>query len=536
MSDPLHFDSQLAAQPEILQNSKAWPFIEARKIQHRLGNSLPQKGHVLFATGYGPSGLPHIGTFGEVARSSMVCKAYETLTGHTTKLIVFSDDMDGLRKIPENVEIPPAYLGQPLSRIPDLGGQYESYAHRNNAKLCSFLDQFGFSYSFLSATKCYHDGVFDRWLLRMLAQYEAILAIMLPTLGAERKRSYSPFLPISPKTGRVLQNGLTGWDAKAGTVEFLDEDGTRTELPVTGGHCKLQWKSDWAMRWAALDVDYEMAGKDLTESVVIARKINRLLGSVPPCGFIYELFLDENGEKISKSRGNGLTIDEWLSYGLPESLSLFMFQKPQSAKRLYFDVIPRMIDMYLDYLDKYHTQDWAEKIANPVWYIHKTDIPPPAQRGPDFGLLLNLVAAAQAGEAETLWGFLRNYDPRLNARDYPILARMVEYALAYYRDFVAPHKKLRAPGLPRESQALCDLRDGLAALSPKASADVIQNLVYAVGRKHNFTPMRQWFGVLYETLLGQKQGPRMGSFIHLYGIERMIGLIEQSLARRSAGS
>src|SRR5579872_6321417 len=396
----------------LAEQSHAWPFEEARKIVARLKRA--PKDEVIFETGYGPSGLPHIGTFGEVARTSMVRHAFRVLTDDKikTRLIAFSDDLDGLRKVPDNIpnkEMVGQHLGKPLSRIPDPFGTHESFAAHNNARLRAFLDQFGFDYEFLSATDCYTSGRFDGALLKMLEHFDEVMAVMLPSLREERAQTYSPFLPISPVTGIVLQVPVVAHDAKAGTITYEDPDsGERVTTPVTGGRCKLQWKPDWAMRWLALGVDYEMAGKDLIDSVKLSGEICRALGGLPPEGFNYELFLDEHGQKISKSKGNGLTIEEWLRYASPDSLALFMYREPKAAKRLHFDVIPRTVDEYQQFLDAYRRQDMRQRLANPVWHIH-AGAPPHADMPISFAMLLTLVSSSNAENAETLWGFIGRY-------------------------------------------------------------------------------------------------------------------------------
>lgn len=517
---------------ELSEKAKAWPFEEARKLAARLKGKVPEKGYVLFETGYGPSGLPHIGTFGEVARTTMVRRAFETLTGMPTKLFAFSDDMDGFRKVPTNLpnqEMLAKYLNKPLTQVPDPFGEYESFAHHNNARLRSFLDQFGFDYDFKSSTTLYKSGVFDDALLLMLRRFDKIMKIMLPTLGEERKSTYCPFLPISPKTGNVLQVPAEEINAEAGTIIFKDECGTLTEVPVTGGHCKLQWKPDWAMRWFALDVDYEMAGKDLIDSVKVGNKIVRALDGTPPEGFNYELFLDEKGEKISKSKGNGLSLEEWLTYATPESLSLYMFQNPKRAKRLHFDVIPKATDEYLQFVKSYHAADDAKKIENPAYHIHEGDVPnmtPPVT----FNMLLNLVSASNSSDKELLWGFITRYAPDATPETNPFLDKLVGYAVRYFTDFVLPTKEFRTP-TEAELAALTELREAIAAFDADAPADDIQTAVFTVGKNHNYENLREWFGCLYETLLGQKQGPRMGSFIALYTPAKTLELIDNALKR-----
>lgn len=511
--------------------SKAWPLAEAHKLLRRFDKSAPSNGYVLFETGYGPSGLPHIGTFGEVARTEMVRRAFLAISDLPTKLIAFSDDMDGLRTVPGNIpaqEMVNAHIGMPLTSIPDPFGTHESYGHHNNARLRSFLDHFDFDYEFYSATECYRSGRFDDALRAVLSHYDEIVAIILPTLGQERQATYSPFLPICPSTGKVLQVPLISRDVDASTVTYRDEQGRSVEVPVTGGYCKLQWKADWAMRWIALSVDYEMSGKDLIPSLHLSSKICRILGGQPPENLTYELFLDENGEKISKSRGNGLTIDEWLTYGPRESLSFYMYQSPRKAKRLYFDVIPRNVDDYLSHLAKFYSQENEEQLKNPVWHIHSGS--PPVQASPlNFSLLLNLAGACHTEDKSVLWGFISRYTSNSSPETNPLLQELVGYALQYYRDFVAPTQRYRQPD-SAEKIALEDLAQTLEKLPDDVDAETIQTQVYEVGKRNSFTELRVWFKALYEILLGQSQGPRMGSFIALYGRDETVKLIRSVLA------
>ena len=524
-------------------DAKAWPFEEARRLIKRLGRLKDGADKtVIFETGYGPSGLPHIGTFGEVARTSMVRHAFEVLTEgkRKTRLICFSDDMDGLRKVPTNVpnqEMLAEHLEKPLSRVPDpFSNDYPSFAAHNNARLRAFLDRFGFEYEFFSATDCYTSGMMDETLLRMLEVYDQVMDIILPTLGPERRATYSPFLPVCPRTGKVLQVPMIERHPDKGTVVYEDpETGEKVETKVTGGSVKCQWKADWAMRWTALGVDYEMAGKDLIDSVNLSSKICRALGGTPPEGFNYELFLDENGEKISKSKGNGLTIEEWLNYASPESLSLYMFQKPKTAKRLFFDVIPRAVDEYFQHLNGYPKGEAKQKLDNPVWHIHSgappTDTPPIT-----FALLLNLVSASNAHDSSILWGFIKRLAPDATPENNPKLDELVGYAIRYYADFVAPTKKFRLP-TDRERQAL-EALDGLLAHAPAdANGAALQDLVFAAGKDNGYAKeeLREWFKAIYEVLLGSSQGPRFGSFIELYGVENTRALIEKGLKGELAG-
>ncbi len=531
----------------VAAEAKAWPFEEARKLVKRY-----EKGGypdtVLFETGYGPSGLPHIGTFGEVARTSMVRHAFRVLTRDSvkTKILCFSDDMDGFRKVPANVpnqEMMQAYLGMPLTKVPDpFSNEYPSFGAANNARLRAFLDRFGFDYEFASSTDYYTSGRFDAALLRMLGVYDDVMAIILPTLGEERRATYSPFLPICPRTGKVLQVPMIARDAVAGTVTYADpETGEEITTSVTGGHVKCQWKADWALRWFALGVDYEMAGKDLIDSVTLSSKVCRSLGGRAPEGFNYELFLDENGQKISKSKGNGLTIDEWLTYASPESLALYMFQKPKTAKKLYFDVIPKAVDEYFSFLSAYGRQDWKNRLGNPVWHMHYGS-PPAADNPVPFAMLLNLVSASNAENSDVLWGFISRYAPGVTSDSHPQLDALVGYAIRYFNDFVKPTKVFRDPD-DVERQALSTLDEKLASLPADADGATIQDSVLDVARAiERYQDQNRkgpdggpgvsvaFFQMLYQVLLGQERGPRFGSFAALYGIAETRALIQTALA------
>jgi lysyl-tRNA synthetase class 1 len=517
--------------------SKAWPFEEARKLLARGPEGKPGGEAVVFETGYGPSGLPHIGTFNEVLRTTFVRQAFATLSDQPTRLIAFSDDMDGLRKVPDNVPngaMLAEHLGRPLSRIPDPFGTHESFAAHNNATLREFLDRYGFDYEFVSATEHYSSGRFDDQLRNVLRQFQAILDVMLPTLRAERRATYSPVLPVSPKTGVVLQVPVEVVDADAGLIAFED-GGERVVQSALGGMAKLQWKVDWAMRWVALGVDYEMAGKDLIDSVVQSGKIARVLGGRPPEGFNYEMFLDEAGEKISKSKGNGLSIEQWLTYGPEESLAFYIYREPRKAKSLHLQLIPRAIDDYWQFRAAWHGQEAKERLGNPVHHVHDGRVP---QSGlpVTFGLLLNLVGVLGDASKPQVWGYLANYLPDASAEDHPELDRLIDYALAYARDFVAPTLRRRAPSVP-EAEALRDLDAALERLGPRADAEAIQTEVYEIGKaRFGKEALRDWFRALYETLLGSAQGPRMGSFIALYGVENSRGLIADALAREDAAA
>ena len=511
-------------------SSKAWPFEEARRLLKRYDKAPPEKGYVLFETGYGPSGLPHLGTFGEVARTTMIRRAFEVISDIPTKLICFSDDLDGMRKVPGNVPNPEMlteHLQRPLTDVPDPFGTHDSFGAHNNAKLNSFLDAFGFEYEFISSTEFYREGRFDEVLLRAADKYDDVMAVMLKSLREERRETYSIFLPIHPETGRVLYVPMKHVNAATGEVTFDDEDGREWTLPVTGGNVKLQWKPDFGARWAALDVDFEMYGKDHSTNTPIYDRICQILGGKKPEHFTYELFLDADGHKISKTTGNGVSIDEWLTYASSESLSYFMYLKPKTAKRMHFDVIPKAVDEYHQQLRAYGDQDSKARANNPVFHIHGADVPASHMVVP-FSMLLNLASVANAEEKSQLWGFIQRYAPEASPETHPDLDQAAGFAVAYYNDFVKPAKVFReASELERE--ALLDLRGRLAAWEGGLDAEALQSEVFACGRDR-FDPLRDWFKALYEVLLGASQGPRFGGFIALYGVEETIALIDAALA------
>ncbi len=519
---------------EAAMSSKAWPFEEARRVLKRYEKAPPEKGYVLFETGYGPSGLPHIGTFGEVLRTTMIRRAFELISDIPTKMICFSDDLDGMRKVPGNVpnrDMLHEHLQKPLTSVPDPFGTHDSFGHHNNAMLRRFLDTFGFEYEFISATDFYRSGQFDAVLLRAAERYDDLMAVMLKSLREERRQTYSIFLPLHPETGRVLYVPMKEVNAKDGTITFDDEEGREWTLPVTGGNVKLQWKPDFGARWAALGVDFEMYGKDHSTNTPIYDRICQILGWKAPEHFTYELFLDDTGQKISKSSGNGISIDEWLSYASTESLSYFMYQKPKTAKRLYFDVIPKAVDEYHQQLRAYPGQDAKAQVNNPVYHIHNGDVPESRMVVP-FSMLLNLASVAGAEDKETLWGFIRRYAPEASAKTHPDLDAAAGFAVRYYNDFVKPGKTYRAP-TDLEREALEDLRDRLKAWDGAADAEELQGIVFACGRER-FDPMRDWFKALYEVLLGASQGPRFGGFIALYGVDETVQLIDDALAGKLA--
>ena len=514
---------------------KVWPFVEAFKIINKFGglNNFKKLGKkcVTFETGYGPSGLPHIGTFGEVIRTIMVQHSLTSLIDCETNIITFSDDMDGLRKIPDNIpnkEMLNNHIGKPLTSIPDPFGKFESFGHHNNAKLRSFLDRFEFSYQFISATEKYKSGSFDSTLIKILENYDKITSIVLPTLRNERQQTYSPFLPISPVTGKVLQVKIEEYRTTSNSIVFRDPYNSKlTEVEVTKGNCKLQWKVDWAMRWMALEIDYEMCGKDLIESVDLASKICRCMKKEPPINLIYEMFLDENGDKISKSVGNGISVDQWLRYAAPESLSLFMFQKPKSARKLFFDVIPKSVDEYLSFLNKFHHEEGPAKYNNPIWHIH-SGIPPKLGAEINFNSLMNLVSICNSTNKKVIWSFLKEYDQSLNSQNNSLLDNLIQYAINYYIDFVIPGKKYQLVNV-NNKKIFEDLLELLNNMNNRSTSEQIQTEIYEIGKKHNFSNLRDFFKLIYQVLLGQEQGPRLGSFVKLYGKKNTCLLLEKAL-------
>ena len=514
----------------IIEKTTSWPFVEARKLIKDRESNLKKKGKITLQTGYGPSGLPHIGTFAEVARTTMMVNAISHLTDIPTEIITFSDDMDGLRKIPDNIpnsEILEQNLNKPLTSIPDPFKKYSSFGEHNNEMLKSFLNKFKFNYTFKSSTQLYKSGQFNDTLILVLNKYQEIINIVFPTLGKARQKTYSPFLPICPKTGKVLEIPMLEIIKDKNKIVF-DNKGEKIEVSILDGNCKLQWKVDWAMRWYALDVDYEMYGKDLIESAVISNKICKVLGKKSPNGFPYELFLDEKGEKISKSKGNGITIEDWLKYASPESLSLFMYQNPKRAKKLYSDIVPKAVDEYLGFIEKYKTQDISQRLLNPIWHVHNGK-PPSENFIMPFSVLLNLVGTSNASSKEVLWKFVKKYNKNINVSDHPIFDKLVEYAIRYYNDIVKTKKQFKKPN-EQEKIALKELISSLRDCKEDMDPEAIQTIVYSVGKKTGYkNNLREWFKLIYEVIFGDKEGPRMGFFISFFGVKETIDLINRKL-------
>ena len=515
---------------DLIQSTSSWPFVEVRKLLKDRKEIIKKKKKITFQTGYGPSGLPHIGTFGEVARTTMMINALNQIEKVENELITFSDDMDGLRKIPENIpneEILKKNLGKPLTSIPDPFRKFRSFGEHNNEKLKEFLNKFNFKFNFKSSTENYKKGIFNNSLMRVLEKYEEIMDIILPTLRDERRKTYSPFLPICPKTQKVLEIPLIEMDKKTGKVVFKNND-EKLETNILNANCKLQWKVDWAMRWFTFDVDFEMYGKDLTESAILSNKICRTLGKNPPNGFAYELFLDEQGEKISKSKGNGISIDQWLRYASPESLSMYMYPNPKRAKKLYFEVIPKTVDDYLSNIEKYPYQNIKDKILNPVWHVHN-GVPPVEKIVMPFSMLLNLVGSSNADNKEILWKFINKFHKEINAKEHIILDQLTEYAINYFKDKVEPNKKYKKPN-SIEKKALENLIVKLKELNQSLSPEEIQTYIYTVGKENGYEKnLRDWFKLIYEVVFGEANGPRIGFFISFFGLNETIKLINDKI-------
>ena len=515
---------------DLIQSTSSWPFVEVRKLLKDRKEIIKKKGKITFQTGYGPSGLPHIGTFGEVARTTMMVNALNNIKKISHELITFSDDMDGLRKVPDNIpneEILKQNLGKPLTSIPDPFKKYNSFGEHNNEMLKEFLKKFNFDFKFKSSTENYKKGIFNNTLMRVLEKYDEIMNIILPTLREERRKSYSPFLPLCPISGKVLEVPLVSMDKKTGKVIFKNGD-DKIETDIFNGNCKLQWKVDWAMRWFTFDVDFEMYGKDLTESAILSNKICRILGKSPPNGFAYELFLDEKGEKISKSKGNGISIEQWLRYASPESLSLYMYPNPKRAKKLYSEVVPKTVDEYLSYIEKYPTQELKDKILNPVWHVHNGN-PPTEKIVMPFSMLLNLVGSSNADNKSILWKFINRFHKEINPKEHKILDELTEYAINYFKDKVEPKKKFKKPNL-EEKKALENLIIKLKKLDQTLRPEEIQTQVYTVGKENGYEKnLRDWFKLIYEVVFGEENGPRIGFFISFFGLNETIELINKKI-------
>ncbi len=511
---------------ENFDKTSAWPIVEAKKILRERKFQIEKKGKITLQTGYGPSGLPHIGTFGEVARTSMIVNALSHLTDLPTEILTFSDDMDGLRKVPDNVpqkELLEKNLHKPLTQVPDPFQKYSSFGEHNNIMLKKFLDSFSFKYSFKSSTDLYKTGFFNSSLKVILKNYDGIMNIILPTLGKERQKTYSPFLPICPETGHVLEIPVEEIDREKSRIIF-NNNGKKLEKSIFDGNCKLQWKVDWAMRWYALDVDFEMYGKDLIESAILSSKIVKLIGKTNPSGFAYELFLDEKGEKISKSKGNGITIDQWLEYASPESLSLYMYQNPKRAKKLYKEIVSKAVDDYLELIEKAKTQNETQLLMNPLWHVHNSNVPK-ENMIMSFSMLLNLVETSNVDKKELLWKFVKKYKPSISEKNHPIFDNLVGYAIKYFNDVIKKQKKYKKPN-KAEKLALEALVETLDKCNDDMKPEEIQTMIYSTGKENGYSEnLRDWFKLIYEVVFGNENGPRMGFFISFFGVKETKDLV-----------
>jgi lysyl-tRNA synthetase, class I len=530
---------------------KEWPFVEAQRIIDRLGKI--GKSAVTAETGYGPSGLPHIGTFGEVARTSFVLQALKTLEPSIdAKIIAFSDDMDGLREVPKNLpngEMLKEHLGKPLTSIPDPFGQEKSFAHYMNRKLRDFLDSFGFTYQFASSTEQYKSGVFDEGFKRIVEHYDEVSDLFKATIAEEKRAAWSPFFPICASCGRVYSTRVIAVDPKALTVSYACDAplagkysccGHHGVASILGGGCKVGWKVDWALRWYCLGVDYEMHGEDLLESARLSSKIVKVLGGEPPELFKYELFLDENGKKISKKIGNGISIEEWLRFAPVDSLLYIMYQKPQQAKKMGRAILPEIVDAYLELVAQY---DGAE-VDSPVPFISRLSKGAHADRLPGeksaeyrgaqklitYSLVCELVMALNQDDPRIVRDYLLKYQPGI-AANVAYYEGLIEDALAYYREVLLPARTVEKADHAMD-EALAALRADLArrlAAGEEPDAEALQTAVFQVSKDRQLK-MKDWFRTVYRVFLGQNQGPRIGSFIALLGFEKCIERLDAHLA------
>jgi lysyl-tRNA synthetase class 1 len=513
----------------------SWPFKEAQTLQKRF--KAPPDKPVTFETGFGPSGLPHIGTFAEVARTTWVQRAFEHLSGWETRLIAFSDDMDGLRKVPLNMPQPDMlaeHLGKPLCYIPDPFGQDESYSAHMNRKLQEFLDAYGFTYQFQSSQEAYERGDFDEGLAILLQKVEQVRAIILPTLGQDKRADWSPFFPICQKCGRIYSTRVIGYHPEDNTIDYVCDQpigsaagcGDKNTISILGGQVKVGWKVDWALRWYAYDVGYEMYGKDLIDSARLSGQITRLMSKQPPNGFFYEMFLDEEGRKISKSVGKGLTVNGWVSYAPLESLLHYLFQNPRRAKRLFWDVVPKSVDDYLADLRQYPSLDETKKPDQAIWHIFNLGRNVPAyDAGINFSLVNNLVSALGTDQAELTYEYLKRYDPS-TANHEDMVRDLVQKSINYYRDFILPGKQYRLP-TEAERQLLQAARDRLSNFESDDEND-LQTIPFDIARENDIPPAKV-FQAFYQVVLGQERGPRFGTFARLVGKEKLLLLLDKAL-------
>ncbi|MFH2218432.1 MAG: lysine--tRNA ligase [Pseudomonadota bacterium] len=513
---------------------KCWPFKEADKLRKRYTETpnIP----VRFETGFGPSGMPHIGTFAEVARTTWVRHAFEFLTRWPTQLIAFSDDMDGLRKVPLNLpqqEMLTENLGRPLCRIPDPFGECESYSAYMNNKLREFLDSYSFDYTFQSSHEAYTRGDFNDGLSVILQKVEDVKAIILPTMSEAKRANWSPFFPICENCGRINSTQVTGYDIENNAIDYSCEQeegevkscGHKGTASIFNGKVKVGWKIDWALRWYSYDIGYEMYGKDLIESARLSGKICRLMGKQPPTGLFYELFLDAKGRKISKSVGKGLTIDSWMSYAPLESLLFYIFQNPKQAKRLFWGIVPRSVDDYLSNLIQYRSMDPEDHPESTIWHLfNKGETVPSYNAAINFSLINNLISAVGADDIDLILEYLKRYDSSMEKYG-TVIEDLVKKAMNYYRDFILPDKKYRTP-TEKEKKMFNALRNELAEYDGDDENE-LQSLPFNVVRAFDESP-KNFFKMFYEVLFGQERGPRFGTFVRLVGKEKALSLLDSA--------
>ena len=524
-----------------------WPYEEARKVAERVARYEAGR-PAIFQSGFGPSGMPHLGTMAELLRPSYVRKAFERLAqsgsiepARPARLIVFIDDMDGLRKVPENIpnrETTSFHLGEPVSRIPDpFGDCHPSFSEHMLSLLEKFLAPVEIEFELIKSTEMYGSGQFDEALKLILARHQQIIEIIAPTLREENRAGWSPVMPVCPSCGQVNSTLVTGYHPERASVEFSCEKniggskscGFKGEQSVLGGKAKVGWKVDWALRWYALKVDYELYGKDLIDSARLSGQILKVLGGKPPLGFPFEMFLDEEGHKVSKSVGRGVTVDQWTRYAPIEVLKYFLLVNPRRARKLFLEAIPQYVDDYLDALRAYAAAPENERGNLPIDLVIQRTTPRRFDSELTFGMIMNLVSALGTGDRDLIWNYLTGYDPRIAGN--PDTERMgktlMECALNVYADFIEPTKKRYLPEANERDQ-LRALMEFLVGNSG-ATAEEIEKKIYDLGRE-NYDKPGKIFPLLYRVLLGQERGPRLGAFIKLATPQRMIEILNNSLA------
>jgi lysyl-tRNA synthetase class 1 len=521
--------------------AELWPREEARRLAERVAAYEPER-PVIFQSGFGPSGLPHLGTMAEILRPSFVRKAFHLIEpARPSRLIVFIDDLDGLRKVPENVpnrESVEQYLGMPVAKIPDPFGCCASFADHMVGLLGGFLAPVEVEYELMRAAEMYSSGRFDEGLKLILEKHEEIIAIIAPTLREENRAGWSPFMPICPKCGQVVERAVTAYHAERASVEFTCEKsaggrpgcGFSGEQSVLGGMAKVQWKVDWALRWYVLKVDYELYGKDLTDSARLSGQILRVMGGRPPLGFPFEMFLDEEGRKVSKSVGRGVTVEQWTRYAPIEVLKFFLLLNPRRARKLFLEAIPQYVDEYLDAVREYAAASEEQRRESMLEFVIQSTTPRRFNSALSFGLMMNLVAALGSSDSDFIWKYLVRYDASIGGEpDTEAMGRrLMQCALNFYRDFIEPTKKLYTPSDAERAQL--KTLDAYLRENQDASAEDIEKKIYDLGRE-NYEKPGKIFPLLYRSILGQERGPRLGAFIRLATPARIIELLDATIAR-----